>query len=463
MPTEAAMSADPVARHTDRPWWAPRPRTIALIVFALLNYYGVHAVLRKIPTEFDRTTKREVKDFFRGEHGADSWYPMTVAYQFHLGHPGEAMYSQVFFADHVKMQYPPSALLIPHVLRRTQSDADPPETYAGEGYKAAGQELWTLYDRASWCCALLAVGFAGGIVLEALRDKPVRDIDRYAALLVALGMGLTFYPNVRAYTLGQIQPFIALCFAASVLGWIRGLRVVPGILMGLCGLIKPQFGLFLVWGLLRKEGKFTIAFAVTGLLGLFASLSVFGWNNHVDYLKVLSHIGRHGETYYPNNSMNGLLNRLLQNGNNVEWDGYTFSPYHPIVYFGTLISSIALIAVACWKPRGHGTWPGLADFLLMALVCTMASPVAWEHHYSVLLPMLAALGACLMYGDSRRRWEIAALGLAYMASSNLFHATNEFAGSIGNVGQSYLFAGALTVAFLLWRERDDRGARTTSR
>ena len=33
----------------------------------------------------------------------------------------------------------------------------------------------------------------------------------------------------------------------------------------------------------------------------------------------------------------------------------------------------------------------VADFCLAALSFTMASPIAWEHHYGILLPILAAI------------------------------------------------------------------------
>jgi len=44
--------------------------------------------------------------------GGDSWYPMVIAYDY-LRHPHEAsVYERVFFQDRLKLQYPPSAMLV---------------------------------------------------------------------------------------------------------------------------------------------------------------------------------------------------------------------------------------------------------------------------------------------------------------------------------------------------------------
>jgi alpha-1,2-mannosyltransferase len=55
-----------------------------------------------------------------------------------------------------------------------------------------------------------------------------------------------------------------------------------------------------------------------------------------------------------------------------------------------VISSVALLALALWPPRETAARGGVIDFCLMGLAATMASPIAWEQHYGVALPIFVA-------------------------------------------------------------------------
>ena len=78
---------------------------------------------------------------------------------------------------------------------------------------------------------------------------------------------------------------------------------------------------------------------------------MFGLANHLDYLPVLSHLAERGEAYYPNHSVNGLLNRLMSIGepaalHNLEWGDGAFPPFNRWVYWTTTISSAAILLLA---------------------------------------------------------------------------------------------------------------------
>ena len=45
----------------------------------------------------------------------------------------------------------------------------------------------------------------------------------------------------------------------------------------------------------------------------------------------------------PNQSVNGLVNRMLFNGNNLEWDAWHFAPPNAIVQLATMLTSALLI------------------------------------------------------------------------------------------------------------------------
>src|SRR5262249_27549320 len=130
----------------------------------------------------------------------------------------------------------------------------------------------------------------------------------------------------------------------------------------------------------------------------------FGLADHLDYLRVLSFMSQHGEGYYPNQSINGLLNRLMSITEprlyaNLEFFPDRFPPFNPWVYGGTLIAAVLVLLTALFplptlrRVRGREGWgrDRVIDFCIMALSATIASPIAWEHHYGILLPVFAVL------------------------------------------------------------------------
>ena len=254
---------------------------------------------------------------------------------------------------------------------------------------------------------------------------------------------------MKAYTLGQIQVWLNSLFALALLMWVMGRNAISGVLIGLICLIKPHFALFLIWALVRREWSFVVAFAVTACIGLAASVATFGWANHIDYLRALSYMAERGEAYYPNQSVNGLLNRLMsvsdpEHFNNLVFNINKFPPYNPWVYSATLISSsVILLAAIVWRSKPEDR---VFDFCRMAISLTMASPIAWEHHYGILLPIFAIMVPSAIADRARMIW----LMTSYVLVSTFIPATNLLALSFWNVGQSYLLVGAFILLALLY-------------
>jgi alpha-1,2-mannosyltransferase len=215
-------------------------------------------------------------------------------------------------------------------------------------------------------------------------------------------------------------------------------------------MIKPQLALMFVLGLLRADWALCAGFLGTGVAGVGLSLLWFRPSDYIGYLRVLSQVSRYGEAFYPNQSVNGLLHRLLFNGDSTTWPRHGYPPYHPVVYVGTLLSSLFFIAVSLWvrhRPRGIGRG---ADFALAALVSTMASPIAWEHHYGILAPIFAFLVPPLWKFRPAGRWTMPALAVCWVLSSNFIAKVQRLRTvPVANVLQSYLLAAALAVGVLL--------------
>jgi hypothetical protein len=185
---------------------------------------------------------------------------------------------------------------------------------------------------------------------------------------------------------------------------------------------------------------------------------VFGLTNHFDYLRVVSFLGERGEAYYPNHSINGLLNRIMSISDpaqykNLEFIAGHFPPFNPWIYAATLASSIAILAGALLHRSTTGDPNRLYDFSLMALSCTMASPIAWEHHYGILLPIFAVLVVAV----APKPIPLILLAAAYAIASVYIPATMLLAPTLFNFAQSYvLFAALIVLALLHWRPWADR-------
>ena len=83
-----------------------------------------------------------------------------------------------------------------------------------------------------------------------------------SALRSCRGSRADLLPMVKAFSLGQIQVWINGLFAIVLLCLGTDRKATSGVLMGLICLIKPHYGLFVLWALLRKEWRFIIACVV---------------------------------------------------------------------------------------------------------------------------------------------------------------------------------------------------------
>jgi hypothetical protein len=415
---------------------ASSPLTRRLALFVLLSTLGVNALLAAAG---ERTTLDDTARFLRGVAGVDSWLPMSQAYALATAEPAQPIYQRLFDEQRIKFIYPPTSLL----LNRALDLAIEPARW--------GAALNAL----SWLCVALAIGFSAALLDRMLRSAspPASRSERAARIALAVAFGVCFYPLVKAYTLGQMQVVVNACFAALLWCWLTGRRVAAGVLVAVMAAVKPQYGLLALWGLVRGEWRFTASAVAAGAALLALSIASFGLADHVDYVRVLAHVGRHGEAYWPNQSANGFLQRLLGNGDSAAWSPTVYPPFHPIVYAGTLASSVALLAAGLFAPPRCEKRGDALDLAGFALALTLASPLAWEHHYGVLLPILALLLAASL---EWRAWGAATwplLALCAWVASNYWHVLGSLSGTVWNPLQSLLFAAALALLALLIRMR----------
>ncbi|WP_076998246.1 glycosyltransferase family 87 protein [Variovorax sp. KK3] len=379
--------------------------------------------------------------------GEDSWMPMLRASAFLQAHPDTLLYQGVFFGQHVKFQYPLTALL----------PLDLPQWLFG----LSGESVVTIFQIVSRL-SLVAIAlvffklFMGAMQASSGgRELKLPKMSKGALIAMSLASTLLFYPLLRSEYHGQIQTLMTLAAGLALLAWQRDQPRLAGVLMALCCIIKPQWGVVVLWALLRRQWQFALfATVATGVAGLLA-LAVYGWNNVFDYVSVVSFLGRHGESYFINQSVNGLMHRFYFNGVNLQgagqlWSGTDFPPYHQVVHLATVVTSALLLVLALvWR---IGKRPSTTDLGLVMLTLTMASPIAWDHHYALLLPVFAVVFPAAVKRQPFGAWTMPVLFVTLTLSCQSFVGpTNLAAGSVWNVLQSYQFAGAVMALVLLYR------------
>lgn len=368
----------------------------------------------------------------------DSWLAMRAGLERIPHAADEPLYAGIF-AQCIKFQYPPSSLLLldfasalfgPRVLQNAVLNG----------------------------VSLLMLGLMLGAVWKIYTHLLPAGWGSWGQHAVPLLFTVTCYPVLKAVELGQIQTWLNALFAVAVLLYCKDRRLAAGVLLGLIATIKPQLALVLPWALLRRD--WALAKGMAGCAAVIMTTSVlrYGLAPHLEYVGVVSALSRHGESYYANHSFNGLLLRALQLGTNVTFEADRFAPYHPLVHAGTTLSTLALVAFALLSRRAsHRELPAL-NLVLAGLCFTMASPIAWEHHYGLVPVVFAVLVPLLLARKDVAPALWAALGLSWILIAARFSATLALHDTGWNFLQSHVYFGALLLLGVLHLARREVGA-----
>jgi hypothetical protein len=307
---------------------------------------------------------------------------------------------------------------------------------------------WKIVIVLAWTATLAA----GLLFWRLLRGT--LSLSNAAAILI---LGVLFRPIGLALLEGQVQLLITACFGISLVLWQGGLATSSGATLSLTCTFKPQLGLFMFWGLIRRQWRFAIGFAIVTSILLAASSLHFGLRNHLDYLPVLNYLSHHGEAFYPNQSLNGMLNRLLHNGDASIWNLHDYPPYNPMVYWPTAIFSLICIVCGLWIPVRDG-WQGTsADFLLFGCLTVLVSPIAWHHHYGGFYYLFIYLLA--RHEQIFAQWKWLWLALAYLVMVDRFPRLDEYLYGLPSLLDNYLFFGSiLALVTLIWAEKTSKTA-----
>jgi hypothetical protein len=364
--------------------------------------------------------------------GIDSWFFMDLAARRLHDAPHQTLYGEIFFHQAWKFQYPITSLIGWNELR----------AFLGGSLDATAHLLNAV------CFHWIAItGLMSAIVLRGTwtrvhgEDPSETRLGTFVFLVGGILQAFLFYPLTRSWWLGQIQTTLSMLAIGSLLAWQYDHKKLAGILIGLACLFKPQWGLALLWGLFIREWRFALAGLLVCAIAGGTAGALFGFNHYLDYLPVLSVLSHHGESAMENQSVNGLMNRLL-NGGALDFELHSFPPFNPIVYWTTLLSGILMVGtVFLW---GRKRLRSQTELAMVLLVLTMASPIAWEHHYGVLLGILAALVPGILMARPLGRATPYALAILWILVDQNFPWLVRFAESrILSALLSPLFFGAL--------------------
>jgi alpha-1,2-mannosyltransferase len=338
---------------------------------------------------------------------------------------GHRIYPQLFFNDHQKFIYPPTSLFLIEGLNLL-------------GHRGLSAEL-------AWKIVLL-LAWAGCVALGVVFYRAGRPRASFVELATIAVLGVLFLPFAEAFFRGQVQMLLTFLWELSALLWMLRRKGSAGFVLALTCVFKPQLVIFLLWGVLRREWRFTGALVTTCLVALALSVARFGITNHLDYVPVLSYLSRHGEALWANQSMNGLLNRLLRNGDPTSWNSTVYPPYRPAIYIMSSCFSALLVLAGLFLPWFLGWTRTIADFLLFGCVAVLMSPIAWEHHYGYFFfPALLLLTAAGRL--PRQTWFM--LCACVLAMANRWPPLDHRQVGMVSLAGDYLFFAGIVLCCLL--------------
>jgi hypothetical protein len=408
-----------------------------LLLFVLLNILAANAGFKLIAHFVFHTGVDEMRvrygDFFHFHQFTDSWTPMLGSVNSFMAHPGVAIYQAKLYDTLI---YPLTSVL-PLLWMKQAGMSDT------SVLRALMIASWIAVVAVLALQVLIAAKISG-------QSAPQCGTLSWRAALATFFAAFFFMPITLAFSLGQAQIFLDLFFTLMVLFWIERRERSSGVMMALLAMVKPQFGLLLLWAALRRRWNALASAAVTLAVGGSVSLAVFGVRNNLDYLGVLAGLSRKAQSHYANQSIFGLLNRAIFNGENLPYHPYVYPPFVPWIYAVTLATTAVLVLLVLgyrWRERAGG----MADLAAIGVVSVIATPMAWEHHYGVMLPLFVWLWFAVYRRGVGNAW---ALALAWVLIADFLSPLNFLAAiPVANVLQSYMYFGALLLLGLLLKSR----------
>jgi alpha-1,2-mannosyltransferase len=418
------------SRTTENSSVRPRDKRLLLFVVCSLLLANVvqWGICRALHLGNPGSIEIDLSAFAHLHQATDSWLPMMKSLDYFRDNPTKPIYAAHLYDTLIYSL----ASELPLVFLRKLGVSD--------------AMMLRLLVLASWLAVVgvAVVSLAMGRRLLRARGADLTWPSIVAVVLAVLGC----YPLLKGYGLGNAQTLLSFEFAVMLYLWTAGREREAGVVAALLTFVKPQYGLLLVWMVVRRRWGAMWGFLACSVILLAMSVAVFGWHNNLDYIGVLASLSHKAQSHFANQSMFGLLNRMIFNGENLSYTPHLYTPYVAWIYRVTVITSLVLVGSVLffpWKRMSGST----ADIAAMGLASVAASPMAWEHHYGIVLGIFAWFWFAYGCWEDKRPW---LWGLSFFLCTNYLAATNLLADHRGwNVLQSYIYFGALLLLALLMR------------
>ena len=196
---------------------------------------------------------------------------------------------------------------------------------------------------------------------------------------------------------GNLSHFVLLLLVAACFFVSRRRDLIAGALFAVCAVIKLPLLLVGIYLLARGRWKALIAYSVTGLVILGASVALYGIPLHLDWAgHVLKFVGRAVPAYNVQ-SVTGFLARLLMDTgpDPRNWRLYEVTPTFGLINKVLLLALLGSCVAVLWRAgRPRSTREFLLEISATLCLALLVSSLSWTHYYVMLWLPLAVLIAC---------------------------------------------------------------------
>ena len=277
--------------------------------------------------------------------------------------------------------------------------------------------------------ALLA--FIGGIMIAGL-IFPAKS--RQIAWITGGLCFVIWHSIVFSLELGQVDAWIVLLLAISMLAVQQNRWKVAGVCVGIAALLKISPGLLIVYCLIKRQWSVVGSATLTICAGLcLALLPQQGADLKQFILYVFPSVGK-SSIHIQNQALGAWLARLTTQ----ESQFLSFTVGIGVWRFIGLIVAMGLLCVLWWVRRDTRLSP--IDFSMVILVALLAGPITWDHYTS-----WAVLPAMLLMPYLRGRRRMVFVSFLVLLAFPVVYLTPE---SIATAWWMRIMTGTQTIALL---------------
>jgi hypothetical protein len=231
--------------------------------------------------------------------------------------------------------------------------------------------------------------------------------------------------------MGQVNSIVLFLLLSSFYFFLKKKSVTSGVLIGAAIILKPIFGFFLLFYILKKDWKVLFYSLITVLIGFLGSLIYYGPTLWFYWLKdiVVPLTNLAGREVYYNQGILGFISRLttdvsIRKGSEI----------------ASLLITIPIVYYFVKRKNDLSILSGLTISLLLI------DSISWQHHFVWLIfPFIFLTGYAIKF---KKLWYWVLLGFAYFLVSWNFKNPNVFSNFPTSLILSNTFYGAVILLFL---------------